>query len=308
MKYAITRTIISTLISVLMLAAPPVMADRTVSETRDARPDGRVSLQAVTGHYRITGSNDNRLEITGTLGTDVEELEITGGPEDWKIKVRPVERSGWFRGAARTSSKLEIRVPRGVELEVSTVSAGLEFADLAGPRVTARTVSGDARLNNVRPERLELETVSGGVSLDAGGSLESAIKSVSGNLEASGLSGRLRLKSVSGNLDVSATAVEEVEVETLSGSVYARIVPEAASRLNLSSHSGDLRLVLPADTTMDFRASTFSGRIHNEFGGEVMSGRGPGERMEFRSGAGNVRIEAQSFSGQVKLERADRGE
>lgn len=301
MKYAMFNAICG----ILLLTAGTALADRTVSESRDARPDGRISLHALTGHYRITGSDEARLEIDGILGEDVEELVISGEPDDWTIEIRPLERRGWFRSAGRSSSNLEIRVPRGAELDVNTVSAGLDIADLTGSWVKVQSISGAVALENVRPERLEVETVSGSLSADAGGQ-ETMLKTVSGNVEVAGLSGRLQLKSVSGNLNVRVSAAEDVQLETVSGSAHAWIDPLESSRLQFSSHSGDLRIVLPADVPMDLRASTFSGRISNAFGGDVQSGRGPGERMNFRTGAGTVRIKAQSFSGGVTVEKNGR--
>lgn len=283
----------------LVLVASPALAERAVDESREARPDARITLNAVTGEYRIVGTDESRLEITGTLGEDVEELLIEGGAEAWDIDVKARQshgRNSW------STSRLTINVPRGVELDVNTVSASAELQGLDGAWTRVNTVSGGVSLNNVRPGRLSLESVSGTLSLDAGGRSENRLKTVSGNIRAEDISGRIQAGTVSGNVDITATAVEDMEMETVSGRIETVFEPLERASLRFSSHSGDLRLKMPEDTPLDFRANTFSGRIRNDFGGEIEEMRGPGRRMEVRQGGGTVHIEAKSFSGGIYLE------
>lgn len=298
MKHAICKfSIVNFLI--LGLIASPAPAEQAVNETREARPDARITLNAVTGEYRIVGTDDSRLEITGTLGEDVEELVIEGDAEAWDVEVKAKQSHGRNRWSA---SRLTINVPRGAALDVSTVSADTELQALEGAWTRVDSVSGGVETNNVRPERLALESVSGTLSLDAGGRSENRLKTVSGNIRAQGLSGRIQAGTVSGNIDVTATSVEDAKMETVSGKVETKLEPLEQATLQFSSHSGDLRLNLPENTPLDFRANTFSGRIRNDFGGEIEESRGPGRRMELRRGAGSVRIEAESFSGSIDLE------
>lgn len=305
MKHSLNRFIGATS-GLMLLLAGPVLAEQAVDETREARPDARISLTAVTGEYQVVGSDAGRLEITGTLGDDVEELIIEGGPDAWTIEVKPEQTRG-RSGGSRSSSRLVIGVPAGAELEVRTVSGSAELLDLNGPSVRVNSVSGRVDLAGVHPERLMAESVSGALSLDAAGRVESRLKTVSGNVRAEGLSGRVQVNTVSGNMELAGTAVEDVDLETVSGQILARLEPQSQARLRLSSHSGELRLGLPADVALDLRARTFSGRIRNEFGGDVQNnlGPGPGERMEIRSGDGGVRVEAETFSGGIEVTALD---
>lgn len=292
------------LILALSLPGSALLAAQSVDESRPFDPDGRISFTAVTGSYEFVGSSDNRLHISGTLGEDVETMVIEGHAGSWQIELKPYNHRG--RGERRgQSSRLVISVPRGVELEARTISAGMNLMDLDGHWVNLHSISGDIVLNNVQPERLNVETVSGGHNLDAGGWGESRLKSVSGNIRAHGLAGRIAVSSVSGQVDVDAVNIEDADLETVSGRIEASLAPAERARINLASHSGRLDLKLPADTPLDLRANTFSGRISSGFGGEVQRGRGPGERLTHRTGSGQVRVEAQSFSGRIQIEPAD---
>lgn len=286
---------------VLLLVAAPLQAGQPVDEVREARPDARIELAAVTGRYRIVGTDHAELGIAGTLGEDVEELIIDGDPGHWKIEIKAKNNRGRTRGS-RSLSDLTVNVPRGGELEIVTVSGNIEMQDLNGSWVRATSISGDVELVNVLPTRLSVETVSGTQRMDAGGRSESRMKSVSGNIYAENLAGRIHLSTVSGNGELSAGEVEETDMETVSGRISARLQPLAQARIQLSSHSGELRLKLPEDVPLDFRANSFSGNISNDFGGEIEELRGPGRRLEVRQGAGTVRVEAKSFSGRIYLE------
>lgn len=281
----------------LMLAVATAMAE-SVDETRAMNADGRFSLSAVSGQFEIIGSNDDQLRLSGTLGDEISELRINGDPGNWDVELRYKEN---HRGTGYgTSTQLTLHVPHGAETEVRSVSGDLDLKGLDGQSVDARSVSGDINLSGVTPDRLGAETVSGSLHLDAGGKAN-RLKSVSGSIDARGLTGRIRAGSVSGGIELSASEFEEIEIETVSGRIVTNAGVTDQSRIAASSHSGSIHLALPAGTPVDIRARSFSGGIESAFGGQVESGRGPGERLEHRVGDGRVRVEVRSFSGNIRL-------
>lgn len=288
----------------LLLFATGAIAERPVDETREMRPDGRVSLMAVTGKYEIIGTDDPSLTVIGSLGEDVRDLHIEGDENNWSIELRAQDGDGRQPRRMR-SSELTIFVPRSAEVEARTISADLDLRDLDGTSVYAHSISGRITTSDVKPRRLNVESISGSQRLDHGGREETRLKSVSGNMEASNLSGRIRINSVSGNMTFDADAVSELELETVSGTTRASVIPLDQARVSISSHSGSLDLSLPADTPLDLRARSFSGRIQSELGGEFERRSGPGQRLEQRQGGGQVRIEIRSFSGNITLSILD---
>lgn len=294
------RPILS-LVPALLLIATAALADRPVDETREMRPDGRVSLVAVTGKFEIIGTDDSELAVTGSLGEDVRDLRIDGNEDNWSIELRARDT----QGRQPRTSELTIFVPRGAEVEARTISGDLDLSDLDGRTVYVHSISGRMALSGVQPRRLSVETISGSQRLDHGGREETRLKSISGNIEASGLAGRIRINSISGNMAFDADAVSEMDLETVSGTVHANVDTLDQARLDMNSHSGSLDIALPADTPVDLRARTFSGRIKSELGADFERVSGPGEKLEQRQGSGQVRVEARSFSGNITFSALD---
>ena len=55
----------------------PAMADRTIDETVPAEPDGEVSIELIAGSVLIVGWERNEVRVTGTVGDDVKEVDIS---------------------------------------------------------------------------------------------------------------------------------------------------------------------------------------------------------------------------------------
>lgn len=299
-----TSEMLKAILIASLFVATAAAAAESVDESRPASPDGRIQFSGVTGDFEIIGHDAEEWLLSGTLGDDVKELVIEGGPDDWTIRLEMKKNnSGWNLNKASTDLKL--LVPRGSELDVQTVSGDLWLRELQGRSIDAKSVSGDLELVDVTPKRLNASTVSGDLGTSGSASDVNRIKSVSGDVEATGASGRVELESVSGDVSVEGSAVSELAIESVSGDVVARIRPTERSRLDISSHSGDVELYLPEGTGVRIDAETFSGSISSAFGGEVQSGRGPGESLSMEAGSAGVEIEASTFSGNLRIGRLD---
>ena len=79
----------------------------------------------------------------------------------------------------------------------------------------------------------------------------------------------------------------------------------AKARLHAEAHSGNVTLLLPADTSATWEVETFSGNVTNEFGPEAerSSEHGPGKWLKFTTGSGEARITVDSFSGNVRFRK-----
>ena len=58
----------------MLMVASPANAARDVSESLNAADDGRVSISNTSGAIEVEGWSRNQVEVTGTIGDDVEEL------------------------------------------------------------------------------------------------------------------------------------------------------------------------------------------------------------------------------------------
>jgi len=244
------------------LVAAPALADRAIDETVSASPDGEVSVELIAGTITVIGWDRSEVRVTGTVGDDVEEVEIEAdrGSVSIEVELRDDENHKRMQDAG---ADLQIYVPVGSAVEAEAVSAD----------ITVKGVEGE----------IEVESVSGDVELD-------------------GSASEIRAASVSGDIEVvSDRDLREGEFETVSGDIEFH-APLGAGDFSFESVSGDVELYLPGGTSADFDVETFSGRIVNKLGPSADErGDEPGKSLEFTIGGGAARVEVESFSGQVTL-------
>ncbi len=294
------------LLLVALIAGVPALAlAATPIERRVAvEPAARVEVANVRGSVVITGWDQPQVAIGGSLG-EGSELKVEGEGARVSIRIETPDGKGWGwwgRGGPAADTRLEIKVPRGVALEVDAVSADVRVDGISGSReVSLEVVSGDVRLQ-AEVERLHLSSVSGDIEM--GGSAQRAeLESVSGNLVAGGLAGEITVETVSGDARISAGEVDRLSASTVSGSIEIDLAPRATATIRAETLSGELRLRVPAELSAKIEASTFSGSIRSDFGSVDKPEHGPGESLRATAGAGEARIEVETFSGDLEIRK-----
>jgi len=284
----------SSFLGLALLISPTVWAGQKVEEVRDMAPDGHLLLENVAGSVEVTGWNQNRLEIKGTLGDDVEELEISELGNGLRVRVRNKQGSHNI-----DNTDLYIHLPATSSIEIITVSADIEVTDSEGESIALQSVSGDIDVS-ASPQRLEIESVSGDVEFE-GGAPRSSVETVSGDISLEGLDGEVEVSTVSGELSLRTGAVARGHFESVSGDIELDLAVDDNGRLVAQSMSGDVKVILPALQQAEFSAQTFSGRIHSDFGEAGKIAKGPGSRLEFGTGKNGASISLESFSGNISL-------
>ena len=253
-------------VTLTLVFLSPAIADRAVDETRTASADGDVSVELIAGSVRIIGWDRNEVRVSGTIGDDVEELEVSTSSRGVSIEVvlpDDDERDG--RRLRDVGADLEIHVPSGSSVETETVSADVSVEGVSGA--------------------VEMESVSGDVTIE--GAMREA--------EAATVSGDIRV--------TSDAPLREGEFASVSGDIYFRAELESGGDFSFEAVSGDIELRLPANTSADFSVDTFSGRIDNEFGPQAQKDSRylPSKSLDFTIGSGSADVEVESFSGRVSL-------
>ena len=211
------KLIVFALLSLLTVTVS--MADRPVDETRSASSDGTVTIELIAGTVEFVGWNRAEVHITGTVGDDVEELEIDSDGNSVEIEVRL--RDG--RRLDDVEADLEIHVPVGMEIEVETVSAETTVTDVDGP-LDVESVSGDITVTG-KVEEISIESISATTEVTSDVPLrKGSIQTVSGEA-------RLTVELASG---------ARLTMETVSGSLELRLPSNTSARFDLSSFSGDI--------------------------------------------------------------------
>ena len=294
------KALIKTIALSLLLAHAPMWAAQQIDESRPVDPDARVEIDIISGSIRVTGWDRDEIVIRGTVGDDVEALEVSGSGD--RISIDLDIPDNWGSRHKNIDANLEISAPTGIRLEVDTISASIDVGELTGTAELA-SVSGSISLSGAL-ERAAVETVSGSIQVK-GGQTRVETESVSGSITLEGVSESVEAATVSGRIKVTADSVDRARFESVAGSIEFRGSLNTGARLDAEIHSGNVVLELPADTSARFEVETFSGSIENQFGpaAERSDRYTPGKWLKFTTGDGNAQINVESFSGTVELKK-----
>ena len=282
----------------LLLAGTAASAanDQTFDRQVPAQLRGVVEISNVSGNIEVSGWDRSEVSVHAEHAGGSEGVEMSSEGGHTAIKVR--QPASYGRGQAR----LQVKIPKDSELNVSAVSAdvttsgvlgvqrlsaisGKITAEIAGAEVELKTVSGSVQVKgHGQPARLRASTVSGDVHLEHGG----------GDIEAG---------TVNGSLIASLDGARSVRAHTTSGEVRVEGTLARGATVEASSVSGNLTVRASADGGFAYEVSSFSGHISDCFNKnpERVSEYGPGSRLSGTRGEGAGHVRLKTMSGNVEL-------
>lgn len=273
-------------------------ADRDVEESYPLAADGRVEITNISGEVKVIGWSGDTVEISGRLETGVEELSISSSNSRLRIEVELEHRM-------RTggSAWLTVKMPSTAGIEVETVSADISVEEVSG-EVSLESISGRVDISG-NPTSVEASSVSGNV-IAASTAGRSELETVSGDIIVRSARGRLETAVVSGDIEIEGGTLDNLDAESVSGSIFCAARPTENARFSLETMSGTIEMVVSRDTNAEYYVETYSGSISNEIGppAQRTDKYAPGKELRFSTGSGGARVVVESFSGSVKL-RAD---
>jgi DUF4097 and DUF4098 domain-containing protein YvlB len=281
------------LAAVVLLAVAPAWAQRAINEVRPLNADGSVTISNLAGSVKVIGWSNAQVEITGTLGKNVEDLEIEGDASELTIDVDVP------RHADDLDTDLVVKVPATADIDIETVSATIEVEGVTGS-LDLETVSGWVRTSG-RPREMSIETVSGDITLAEAARAD--LSSVSGAIVVQLAVGRLDAETVSGAIRVDNGSLEAGSFETVSGKIsYAGDIV-GQGEFDFESMSGSISLELPSSVSAEFDVTTFSGSIDNDIGPHARrtSQYTSEQELRFSAGSGGSKVSISAFSGSVKI-------
>src|SRR5699024_10972205 len=128
------------------------------------------------------------------------------------------------------------------------------------------------------------------------------LNTVSGSIEAHGLSGSLKTNAVSGENTVHRSTLDPIKLHTVSGDITLDLA-SARSTVKSNSVSGNVTIRVPAGSGYAVRAHSTSD--HAIADGVELSGKPGRKGGELRDGDGALQVTANSVSGDVVLLRAE---
>lgn len=261
------------------VAGPPLLRVSNVSGETDITV-GETSEVLVRARKRIRGWSEDRAKRL------LENVEIRMEQDGSEIRVEPrlfEQERGWldlFRGG-RVAVDLDIRVPREVAVEASTVSGDLSITGTRGQH-EVRSVSGDVTLDDVQGPVL--------------------LRTVSGDVSATAYAGRLEANSTSGDIEIRRSRVRTPDVVTVSGNVDIRSValPADGGEGRVKTVSGDIEIAIATDDAeVDYQ--TVSGDTLVEVPALVEKQGRRDRRIVI--GKGGPRLRVKSVSGDLRIPR-----
>lgn len=288
------KKLVTVILTVMFAAA--VHAEE-VNRSIDAATSGHVDISNIAGSITVSGWNRSLVEVTGTLGRNVEELIVERDGDKVRIKVKVPRNSG-----RSIDSDLMIRVPEKSSIDVGTVSADIDVTDVRGSQ-SLRTVSGDVTTEFVGG-RLRAESVSGDVNV-SGNNADGDVTAttVSGDVTLFRVSGEAHVEAVSGDLTVDEGSFDRAELETVNGEIQFLANLRRNGRLSIDTVNGDLEIDFRGELSATFDVDTFNGSIRNCFGPKPVrtSKYTPGLELEFTEGGGSARVVISTLNGDVNI-------
>ncbi len=268
--------------------------DTTV--TFDAR--GTVTVSCPGGDVVVTGTDRNQIVV---------KARTERGP----IRYVSSGTNATLEAAASrgcSDARFEVSMPATARLVANTWSGSLQIRGVRGD-VEAHAQSGDVQVRDAG-DNLEVQTLSGDVSIEGvrGGA---NVQTVSGEVALSGARGDIEVETVSGDIILRDLVSKQVRTNTTSGDLEFGGTIVDAGRYEFKTHSGELRLALPANVGAQLSLSTFSGEIESAFPitltpGAHGIGASQAKKLNFSLGQGSARIIAETFSGDVTISSTGR--
>lgn len=281
----------------LLLPWPLAHAGTSVDEHRSANPQGAVDIDNVAGSIEVQGWDKSEVAVTGTIGKDVERVDVTGDGNRTSIRVVLPHGLHWHMSDG--DAHLVVRVPANSSVSATLVSSDLKISAVRGA-LELRSVSGN--ISGEGGGDVRANEVSGDIHFTANAAKRIEAKAISGDIVLTAGNTDIEATTVSGDAHLTLGTVSRARFKTVSGSISATLAAAADAQIDGESISGDIKLEFAGEPAADFDVQTLSGDIDNCFGPKPVEPRhGPGKRLAFKTGEGSARVHLTSNSGEVRL-------
>ncbi|MGB0036164.1 MAG: DUF4097 family beta strand repeat-containing protein [Candidatus Acidiferrales bacterium] len=277
-----------TIMAVVMGAAATAAPARADDWSKTYQISGKATLEVTTddGDVSIVSADQKQIDahvITQgwKISSDEVRIEESQNGDNVRLNVKLPHFNWGIFGGRHRSVRVELRVPRELNLDIRTGDGNVSAQPVAG-RIKIDTGDGNVTANGLRGE----------IRMHSG----------DGHIEASNLDGSLDVNTGDGRISVRGR-FDTLNLNTGDGSIEA----EAASGSNIASswtlHSGDghINLRIPENFKADVNAHTGDGHItldvpisvagslsHSSIRGKLNGGGGA---LNISSGDGSIHVE-----------------
>ncbi len=231
-----------------LLAAPwSVSAQSRSDTTLSIDASATVEISSRGGDIRVRTGADGRLAVRSD-GGEARSL-VSGSGRAFRIDGS--------RDRLRGDVDLSVELPRGTVVLIRSHSGDISVAGTDAD-VEVRSTSGDIAVTNAR--QLRVATVAGDI----------IARTISDGVRISTTSGDIVLENVTGDVDVAGTSSDitlrdvtsrRVQIQVVSGDVRWTSGFDDSGRYEFNSHSGEVRLQVPANARALLDVQSFSGEV-----------------------------------------------
>jgi hypothetical protein len=302
---------------VVAFVAAPALAEQKFEEkfakTVPLSKTGQLYLSNVSGEIEVLTWKDAQVKIEAFKTSKADTLdkakenaakvtiEVTNEADRVSVETKYPKRTGGFWGgdSINVSVDYKVWIPEQAAVEVKSVSGDVKVAPIGGA-AKVKCVSGNVDLGGAAGADVDL--VSGDLTL-ANIAGDAYLKAVSGNIEASGVKGSVEVEAVSGDIQLlNVSGAQTINAKSVSGNITYTGALNEGGRYEIKTHSGDVRMVIPAGSAFELEANTFSGDIASDFEITAVGKTSPRE-IHGTVGKGGTTVILKSFSGNVDLKK-----
>jgi DUF4097 and DUF4098 domain-containing protein YvlB len=241
--------------------------------------DGSVSLKAGSGRQVV---------VAYTLHSNKVEVDQDSTPDKRRLEIRSHALPQQVPTADEAKVDLEISVPAGTAITVSTATAPINADGLTGD-ITLSSDAGKITVSGIGRSHLNVRTVAAPVVMNH----------VSlGYVHVTSSGGAVQMMDVTG---------PKVNVATGSGNITYQGDCSGVGDYLMTTHSGNIDVSLPETASVDLNAHSASGAVENDF--PLQAKKHPvfvpksGSSFAGTSHSGSSSVELRSFSGKIRVKK-----
>lgn len=292
------------------MSAPSAAASRSVVE-REVRAGDRLEVRNYRGSVEIVAWERPELRVEADLPSDESMILERIGTRWLVVPSSWASDSGAFAlrlpdmarvkivGLEPPPVDLVISMPAEMSLIVEAPHAGVRVEGALGA-IDLTSMVGDLTVVGGGGSA-RLRSMTGRVRVEAAeGSL--TVETASGRVEVRGSRGDLRVETSRGDVELENVRASALEVTSLDGSIDLRGPVLPGARHELSTHGGDIAFLISGEVDAVFSVRAFRGSFETAL--EIDPPPEP-DRADFIVGDGSARVRLESFSGRVRIDRAE---
>jgi hypothetical protein len=285
------RTLVLLLVMTCLTSA--ASAQRPFDRRLPLARDGSIRITNLSGIVRVHGWDRDSIAATGEVGRGSKGFYMGGDRSAVKLGVDIPNDDV----TTAEPSTIEVWVPAGSRVRVKSTRGAIVVDGVTGALDLGST-SGDITVTGI-PRELTVETMDGDMQLE-GASVWLRARAAGGDVTIRGGAEDLVAASVSGAVTVTTGPVRAARLETMTGNIVFEASIARGAVLDLGTHSGAVRVLLPKGSTPTVEATTVAAPIDNNLTPQRAMIRGDGRELALSLG-GDARLSVRSFKGAITL-------